>query len=582
MRIGAPGCGAAIPRTLADHTRPMETPGRIAELERKFAENPRRYFAALANEFRKQGELDRAIELCESHLAEQRNHLSGHVVLAQALVDAGRESDAWDPLHTALDLDPENFIALRLIGELSAKVGDVDHARSFFFRALEIEPRNEQLLAAVKNLSPRPAAPAVEPEQPAVAAPARETREPKEEPWGDVTPLPGLESTTAFEAVQAAEPVAEEPPAAAIAEARAAPMSPGDEPIQRETPSMEAGPYREAAAEPIAEVPVSEEPVGVELVAEDRHAHEPAAAPAQPIAEEPVLDATAEVTPAHGDPFADWLPGAETVAEPIPEEDWMSAAGSVATESRSDWDSPPTGDEPRAKSYDYHDWLPPLASETKTAVTAGAAPGVPTTDAALEATDETKSVADDVHAGADEVGAAAGEVRAGADETPPPRDEAVPAGEAASPGAVESLDARPMLASETMADLYLQQGHVSLAVDVLRELVASRPDDERLRARLAEVGSGAAAPPRETVRDMFARFARTAQPLRERTRHHAVGRHASTEAESAGPIGEFFGDSATRTRDVRANALLSMVGPPGSVPAEGDALERWLAGLRRP
>ena len=581
MRTGAPGCGAAIPRTLADHTRPMETPGRIAELERKFAENPRRYFAALANEFRKQGELDRAIELCESHLAEQRNHLSGHVVLAQALVDAGRESDAWDPLHTALDLDPENFIALRLIGELSAKVGDIDHARSFFFRALEIEPRNEQLLAAVKTLSPRPAA-AVEGEQPAVATPAREPREPKEEPWGDVTPLPGLESTTAFEAVQAAEPVAEEPPAAAIAEAGAAPMSPGDEPIQRETPSMEAGPHREAAAAPIADAPVSEEPVGVELVAGDRDAHEPVAAPAQPIAEEPVLDATAEVTPAHGDPFADWLPGPETVAEPTPEEDWMSAAGSVATESRSDWDSPPTGDQPRAKSYDYHDWLPPLASETETAATAGAAPGVPATDATIEAADETKSVTDDVHAGADEGGAAAGGARLGAGQEPPTRDEPVPAGEPASPAAVESLEARPMLASETMADLYLQQGHVSLAVDVLRELVASRPDDERLRARLAEVGSAAAAPPRETVRDMFARFARTAQPLRERAQHHAVSRHPSTEAEPAGPIGEFFGDSATRTRDARASALLSMVAPPGSAPVEGDALERWLAGLRRP
>lgn len=568
MRAGASGCGAAIPRTLADHTRPMETPGRIAELERKFAENPRRYFAALANEFRKLGDLDRAIELCESHLAEQRNHLSGHVVLAQALVDAGRESDAWDPLHTALDLDPENFIALRLIGELSAQVGDVEHARTFFFRALEIEPRNDQLLTAVKNLSPRPAAAAESVEPPAAdAALGAAPREPKDDAWGDVTPLSGLESSTAFEAVEAAEPVAEEPPTAAVVEVSATPEPSATPPGEQETGATEQERVEEQdATYAVAESRVAEVSATRLVANEDQEV----AAEGPPVrereSEEPVLDSPAVATPAHGDPFSDWLPSADSAVEPAAEEDWMSAAGSVASEGAGDTGAAP--EEPRSKSYDYHEWLPPLPSDgTDTAVVPGVAdepaavPGAANPTAPAQVPEAAEPTAD-----AAELQRAA-EPELAADESPPRADD---------------VEARPMLASETMADLYLQQGHVSLAVEVLRELVASRPEDERLRARLAEVGRAAAAPPRETVRDMFARFARTAEPLRERARPRATGVRGSHEAQPAGPIGEFFGDGATGSRDPGANALLAMVAPSAGPPAEAEELERWLAGLRRP
>ena len=39
----------------------MATSARLDELKKKFDENPRRYFAPLANEYRKLGELTQAI-----------------------------------------------------------------------------------------------------------------------------------------------------------------------------------------------------------------------------------------------------------------------------------------------------------------------------------------------------------------------------------------------------------------------------------------------------------------------------------------------------------------------------------------
>ena len=43
----------------------MASTARIDELKKKFDENPRRYFAPLANEFRKVGDLEQAIVICE-------------------------------------------------------------------------------------------------------------------------------------------------------------------------------------------------------------------------------------------------------------------------------------------------------------------------------------------------------------------------------------------------------------------------------------------------------------------------------------------------------------------------------------
>ena len=49
----------------------MQGSTRIDELRQKFHENPRRYFAPLANEYRKAGDPEQAIAICRAHLAQQ-------------------------------------------------------------------------------------------------------------------------------------------------------------------------------------------------------------------------------------------------------------------------------------------------------------------------------------------------------------------------------------------------------------------------------------------------------------------------------------------------------------------------------
>ena len=130
----------------------MASTARLDELKKKFDENPRRYFAPLANEHRKSGDLDQAIALCRSHLPQQPAHISGHIVLAQALYEAGSLDEAREIFHTALGLDPENLIALRYLGDIARDANDVETARSWYQRVLEVDPRNEEIVQIVRDL----------------------------------------------------------------------------------------------------------------------------------------------------------------------------------------------------------------------------------------------------------------------------------------------------------------------------------------------------------------------------------------------------------------------------------------------
>ncbi|HWP71623.1 MAG TPA: tetratricopeptide repeat protein, partial [Gemmatimonadaceae bacterium] len=121
-------------------------------------ENPRRYFAPFANELRKAGDTAQAISVCRAHLAGQPGHVSGHIVLGQALYEAGEALEARDIFTAALELDPENLIALRTLGEIAQVNGEFGAARQWYERLLDADPRNNEVAQVLKDL-PAPATP---------------------------------------------------------------------------------------------------------------------------------------------------------------------------------------------------------------------------------------------------------------------------------------------------------------------------------------------------------------------------------------------------------------------------------------
>ena len=169
----------------------MASSDRIDELKRKFDENPRRYFAPLANEFRKSGDLDQAILICQEFLPQQPGHMSGHIVYGQALYETDRIDEARGVFETALSLDPENLIALRHLGDIAARQGDSTSARRWYERVLEADPRNDEIQSLLANLGNGFVAPAT------ASAPAYSPPEPSPEPEA---PRFGIETEPPFAA----------------------------------------------------------------------------------------------------------------------------------------------------------------------------------------------------------------------------------------------------------------------------------------------------------------------------------------------------------------------------------------------
>ncbi len=173
----------------------MSTAARIDELRKKFEENPRRYFAPLANEYRKAGDLSQAIALCREFLPKQPGHMSGFIVFGQALFEAGELDEARSVFEQALALDPENLIALRHLGDIARAGGDGSGARRWYERVLDADPRNDDIAAQLATLgSPRTPATAVPTQAPtfeSVAARMSETPAIPMDPIGyTVVPTP--------------------------------------------------------------------------------------------------------------------------------------------------------------------------------------------------------------------------------------------------------------------------------------------------------------------------------------------------------------------------------------------------------
>ncbi len=149
----------------------MANSARIDELRKKFDENPRRYFAPLANEYRKSGDLAQAVFILEEYLPQQPGHISGHIIYGQTLFELGRDEEAKRVFETALSLDPENLIALRHLGHISRQAGDFDAARSWYQRLLEADPRDAEIEQLLGSLEAAAQAHAAELSRPSQSAP---------------------------------------------------------------------------------------------------------------------------------------------------------------------------------------------------------------------------------------------------------------------------------------------------------------------------------------------------------------------------------------------------------------------------
>lgn len=378
----------------------MAGTSRIDELRKKFDENPRRYFAPLANEYRKIGDFEQAIFICQEFLPQQPGHMSGHIVYGQALFESGRHDEARSVFETALALDPENLIALRHLGDIARAHGDVDTARAWYRRVLESDPRNEEIAGILTSLDTDT------PQAPAASGAAGQGSAAD----GSLSIESAISAATGAEEAPAAtgDPIVTDPLTAAPSE------SSFDDIAKLFTSAAPAAPP------PAAEEPAKASEDSLNLIHEG----------------EDVLvtdSTTAEEARAHLDALVEGRDVAKPPSAPSPAPEAETATPSFSLPFLEGLTSPP-----------------PAAEQAPEPVAPAAAP--------------------------------------------PPAP--APAASAPEPARAAAPDASTAFVTETMAELYVKQGHRERALEVYRQLVQRNPEDAALAGRLRELEAAGTPPAR--------------------------------------------------------------------------------------
>jgi tetratricopeptide (TPR) repeat protein len=125
----------------------------IEKLEQRYHENPQQWFAALADSYRKAGNLDLAVEVVRGGLEKRPNYASGHIVLGRCLLDMQKTLEAAAAFQQVLELDGENIIALKSLGEIAEQQGDIPGAKDWLSQLLEVDPMNDEARDNLERLS---------------------------------------------------------------------------------------------------------------------------------------------------------------------------------------------------------------------------------------------------------------------------------------------------------------------------------------------------------------------------------------------------------------------------------------------
>jgi tetratricopeptide (TPR) repeat protein len=170
----------------------------IEKLERRYAENPQGLtFAPLAEVHRKNGEVQRALELLGPGLQVHPDYIPASIVLGRCHMDLGDVHSAETAFLHVLDLDGENVIALKALADISERLLKFDDAERWLHTLLTVDRSNDDAREQLQRveIARRQAgvASSAEPSsvlEEAAAADTAAAAEPAVAPIPDIAPAP--------------------------------------------------------------------------------------------------------------------------------------------------------------------------------------------------------------------------------------------------------------------------------------------------------------------------------------------------------------------------------------------------------
>lgn len=134
---------------------------RVQELRRRVQADPASIaFAQLAEEYRRSGDAEEAVNIARAGLSHHPAYLSARVTLGRALLELGRLDDARDELTLVLNSAPDNLPAIRAMAEVHQQRGHLSDALEYYRRALRLaqfDPELESAVSRIENVVEPPA-----------------------------------------------------------------------------------------------------------------------------------------------------------------------------------------------------------------------------------------------------------------------------------------------------------------------------------------------------------------------------------------------------------------------------------------
>lgn len=130
----------------------------IERLKEKISRDPNsKLFVPLAEEYKKAGMLDEAIEVLTGGLENQPGYLSARVSLGKIFIDRGMLREARTEFEKVIAAIPDNLYAHKKLAEIYKELGDKDKATKELRTVLKLNPLDDWAAASLSEIEQQPA-----------------------------------------------------------------------------------------------------------------------------------------------------------------------------------------------------------------------------------------------------------------------------------------------------------------------------------------------------------------------------------------------------------------------------------------
>jgi tetratricopeptide (TPR) repeat protein len=131
----------------------MGDSARLEELRRRVESDPASIaFATLAEEYRRAGRFDEAVDATRAGLRFHPTYVSARVTLGRSLMELDEHEQAERELRLVLKTSPDNLAARRALGDLYWRQSDLTRALEQFRSAVALAPGDHELADIVQSL----------------------------------------------------------------------------------------------------------------------------------------------------------------------------------------------------------------------------------------------------------------------------------------------------------------------------------------------------------------------------------------------------------------------------------------------